>query len=890
MARKKQAFKTLKDAISPGEKIEPGPNMVSRKLAAYWKDQINTLDQAQSRWVKRGNDIIKRFRDERNRASEEGQRRMNLLWANIKILKPAVYGKPPVPIIERRFLDKDPVGRLSSMMLERTIRNEINLNDFHNALNRAVYDYLLPGRGIVWARYEPKIGNGPSLPVSEASNMEDELSKIMNDGHVEPDDSPEEDKLENTEERLLTESVPLDYIDWKDFYIFPPKARVWSEVQAIGKKVMMSKAECMERFGDEIGEDMKPDTEPMGSETERQAYSDTAVFQDINERNRAVFEIWCKTDMRVYWTSPGYEYLCDVKNDPLQLKSFFPVPEPLSATLTNDSMIPVPDYLEYQDQAIQIDELTTRIAMLAKVCKIAGTYDAANGPLKRLVQETLENQLIPVDSWAAYAEKGGVQGSVSFLPLKEIQECLNTLILVRQQAMQDLDMITGISDVIRGTTDSRETLGGIRLKNNNAGTRLTERQNEVARFARDVVGLIAEIVSKHFDDKTIIEASGIRYEEELQPENVKDEIRTKIKQKESESSQNQQPQQQAQPQQVQPNQGMAPQPQQQPGSNVVPFQPNGAAPQPPPQPPPMQDEEKEDPLDSAADIIIDAKIDAAIKLLRDDVRRNYRIDIEVDSTILGDAMQERQDASEFIQALTGFIQAAETIAQGMPYAVPLLGRLMQFGVRKFRTGRDLESCVDTFIAKAEQMVKDAENNPKPDPEEMKNQIQIQLAQLKLQSEEKRQQFEAQRNQQEQEAQRRNDIRDFQKQQAEDQREMQKMEMEMQFKREELQLKREELQMKHQITVQEAQMKMHQATQQHQLEVEHGHMEAQQQHVEHQQAMEQGEQQHKQAMEQGATAHSQKMQQGEQQHKQKVTHQKEVMAQKSKELKSRGPKK
>jgi hypothetical protein len=178
-----------------------------------------------------------------------------------------------------------------------------------------------------------------------------------------------------------------------------------------------------------------------GGVFDRRDFKDTGIFQDINERSITVYEIWNKVDRRVYWVSPGYEYLCDVKDDPLELENFFPCPKPLFSTHTNDSLIPVPDFIEWQDQAMQVDELTQRINLLSKACKVAGTYDASNGALKRLLDESSENILIPVDQWAVYAEKGGVEGSISFFPLKEIQEVLRTLQEVRAQCMQDLDVV-----------------------------------------------------------------------------------------------------------------------------------------------------------------------------------------------------------------------------------------------------------------------------------------------------------------------------------------------------------------------------------------------------------------------------------------------------------------
>ena len=144
-----------------------------------------------------------------------------------------------------------------------------------------------------------------------------------------------------------------------------------------------------------------------------------------------VYEIWSLTDKTVYWIAEGYDFLCDRKDDPLNLENFFPCPRPLFANATTGTLTPVPDYIEYQDQAIQIDELTQRISMLSKACKIAGVYNAQAKDVQRLLNESVENELIPVDDWAAFAEKGGVEGQISFLPLKDIIGVINELTQIK---------------------------------------------------------------------------------------------------------------------------------------------------------------------------------------------------------------------------------------------------------------------------------------------------------------------------------------------------------------------------------------------------------------------------------------------------------------------------
>lgn len=782
----KDIKKLTKSKIS---KIKSGENVISRKLASFWKEQIEYVDESNKGWIKRGKHVVNRYRDTRSKLENDSQRRMNILWTNVSIMDPAIYSKCPLPIVDRKFLDRDVTGRLSSQILERGLRSEVKINGLHTSISAAVKDYLLPGRGQVWIRYEPEIEQGPSLPSDSTSMMEDELDKIFKDSDIEDEETPEEEKLENTGEQLLAERALVDYIDWKDFYMFPAKARRWEEVQAVGKRIYISKHEAIERFGEEIGSKMRSNTVVLGSINERDNWSDTSIFQDINERDIIVFEIWNKTDKRAYWISTGYNYLCDIKEDPLKLKKFFPCPRPLNATMTNDVIQPVPDYHEWQDQAIQIDELTQRIAMLARACKVAGTYDAANGGLKRLMSESTENQLIPVDNWAMHAEKGGVKGSISFMPLEEIQSCIQTLQEVKQEQKQDLDEITGLSDILRGTTDSRETLGGLRIKNNNAGTRLSKRVADVVDFACETVQIVAEVMCKHFDDNTLIEASGILYEEELQPDFVIEEYQSKMA---SQLSSQPQPQQQV-PQGPQ-------QPQQQSQNNVVPFPPQQQQPAQQPQQPQMQPSPQLGGVLPQPDpaMLIAEKIKKAIDLLRDGIATEYRIDIETDSTVFGDIMQEREDASEFLGGVTEFMDKMSNVMHTIPEAAPFLGKALQFAVRKYRTGRDLESEIDVLVEKFIKKAKDAAANPQPDPEQQKAQAELQKIQLEAQAQKENDDRAAK-------LQESNDQREFQLQQADDQRKMmmqrddderenKKAALEMSIKEREFELEKEKMYM------------------------------------------------------------------------------------------------
>jgi hypothetical protein len=112
----------------------------SMKIADFWTDQIEKIgkDKGYTQFVKRGHKIEARYRDERNRSDEDNRRRYNSLWSNVEILKPAIYGKTPLPLAERKFGDKDPIARGAAQILERALRNEIEICGFNEAIAQAV--------------------------------------------------------------------------------------------------------------------------------------------------------------------------------------------------------------------------------------------------------------------------------------------------------------------------------------------------------------------------------------------------------------------------------------------------------------------------------------------------------------------------------------------------------------------------------------------------------------------------------------------------------------------------------------------------------------------------------------------------------------------------------
>jgi hypothetical protein len=124
-----------------------------------------------------------------------------------------------------------------------------------------------------------------------------------------------------------------------------------------------------------------------------------------------------------------------------------------------------------------------------------------------MLTEGYDNILIPVDNWAMFAEKGGVKGQVDWLPLDVVVQALGQLQAHREAIKGQIYELTGINDVVRGNTKASETLGAQELKSKFASVRIQKLQDEVTRFAEEILQIKAEILCKHFEPTILAEMS-----------------------------------------------------------------------------------------------------------------------------------------------------------------------------------------------------------------------------------------------------------------------------------------------------------------------------------------------------------------------------------------------
>jgi len=617
--------------------------------AAQWLDEISQAEKDLSTWTHRVKKVERIWLDQRSE-SDSLKRQYALLWANISVLQPAVYAKAPQPVVTRRFSDRDPIARNVSEVMERSLSTIFDHADINSCMMSVRDNFLVVGQGTAWVRY---------VPTFEAQQFE------VEGGQQEV-------------EALADETLAFDFVHWSDF--LRPKARRWEDLPWVGRRVYLDDATGEQRFTKEVWDKVKANRDRPRDELGKYAPKGQAC----------VYEIWSKRDKKVIWLAKGYaDAFLDDKPPLYDLKGFFPCPKPAFATLPTDSLEPVPDYVFYQDQAEEVNKLTARIGALEDALKLVGFYPAgAEGGISALIESALsagtDNKMIPVPSWAAFTQGGGTKQMIEWLPVEQVLLVVKGCVELRKQLIDDVFQITGISDIIRGQGQASETATAQNIKAQWGGIRIRDRQSELARFARDLTRIAAEIVAEKFQPETLWRLSSMTFPTAEQ------------------KAQAQQAAQAIQQQAI-----MAQQPPPMPGQ--PPGQPMGQPPAGQPAPP-----QKAPDLPPQIKQILDSPTqEDLMSLMQDDGLRSYRIDIETDSTIAADEQAEKQSRQEFVTVLGGMLSQAVPVAQQVPELVPVIGEALLFLTRAYRTGRQLEDTIETAVAAIEDKAKMAINQPPP---------------------------------------------------------------------------------------------------------------------------------------------------------------------------------
>lgn len=590
-------------------------------MAQRWGTEISAARQELRKFHDDAKKIVHRYLDKRDDFGRD-ESRVNLFWSTMKVMFSMLYARPPKADVSRSWQDSDDdQARVAGTILQRLLNRSFadNMSAWDAAVRNGIEDWLVVGMGQVWLRYEVK--TEPYLVEAVIDPMTGTELVPATEG-----------------ERITHEDAACDYVYWEDFFWSP--ARTWAEVRWVARRVYMTKDQLVERFGEEIARII-----PMDRPSKSTNLQETPKHDPWNKAE--VFEIWCKENRKVYWYAVGAEVILDVKDDPLKLDEFFPCPKPLVANTTTSNFMPRADYIFAQDQFNELDEINTRITWLTRAAKVAGVYDKSAGDsVGRMFSQAAENQLIPVDNWAMFAEAGGVKGKVDFAPIDQIVNCIERLRQYRQDKVMQIYEVLGVSDVMRGSSKASETATAQQIKAQFGSTRVQLMQFYIAEWISHALKIKAEIICKHWQPETIIRRSNIERTPDAQL----------------------------------------------------------AGP--------------------------------AIQLLKDEEMAEYRITVEADSMAAMDWAEERDAAVQFLQGMGAYISQVMPLVQQAPAAGPVLMKLMQWGLAKFRVSSEIETVIDQAVASMQQEMNQPEEPQGPTPEQQIEQAKLQLEAEKIQSNER----------------------------------------------------------------------------------------------------------------------------------------------------------
>jgi hypothetical protein len=656
---------TRHDDLEYNPSLEP-------KSAKAWINLLEESEKAFEDWNDRCDNIDKRYASNERLAGMGREREFQMLWANIEVLKPTIYAKAPVPVVVPKFKDRRPVYQAASELMERCCVVSFDLARIDELMKLVRDDVILYSRGVAWCRYESASKGG----------------------------------------QYDFERVCIDHKNRRDF--LHGLARNWREVPWVAAASYLTREEARNRFKKYSGFAYQ--------EAEYKVDRDAEEIGGTDNRERAKFwEIWHKEMRRVVWVAKGCEDILDEDDPHLKLEGFFPCPKPAYATVQPGSLIPVPEVLQYRDQLDEINDLTGRIHALSQALTAKGFYPAGAGELAEAIETAIKINtpgvvMVPISNWAAF---GGSKETIIWMPIAEIATTVQTLIMVRKQVIDDIYQVTGLADIMRGSTDARETLGAQELKTQFGSTRIRDKQQELVRIARDLVAISGQIMTEEFDQVTLIEMSQTQLPTQKMQQQQVMQLTQEIEQQQQQWAQAQQDPRFAELQQT-----------------------NAQAVQ-------QAEEQMQQAVETGQQTLkrIHEKptLEQVMRFLKDNKSKAFTLDIETDSTVMIDENGEKERRAEFIQVLTPMLQQVGQMVTATPESAEFCGALLKFATAPYRAGRELDGAVDNLI----ELMKAEQGKPKgKDPLTAQNETALQIEQMKVDAIKARDQTEAQLKQQE----------------------------------------------------------------------------------------------------------------------------------------------
>lgn len=666
----------------------------TNNAVVYWLNEIDAAKKREKDYRKDGQRILDIYSGKDPEITP-----FNVLFSNTETLLPALYSSIPRPIVNRRFKDDDPLGKEAATAGQRVLEFLVDTNvegyeTFDEAMRMATLDALLPGRGITCVKYDASIGQLPTESVDEEVPAAEDASAAGATDQVGNVAEPAEYKA--------SELVCTETRSWDRVYF--GYAKKWSKVPWVAFEEYIDREEATRLFGEDIASKIVYTEIEEKKETDDDTDSNmrgSADDRNQGERKTAlIYQIWDKDGGKKirYVCSQMKEQFLKVEDDPLGLTGFFNMPKPMHFIEKSNDLTPVAMYTIYENQAKEINRLTIRINRLVEAIKARGAYDGELGDDLAQIMEGDDNTLIAAEKGASISAEKGFQNAIWFMPIENLVATLMQLYQAREQAKRVIYEITGISDIIRGSSVASETATAQNIKSQWGTMRLKRLQKEVQRYSRDLLRMMLEVAATKFDEETWAKMTGLPFltgEQRAQLDMVVTAAKQQAQQMQM-TGQKPTPEQMQQVQQIQ-------------AELQKPVWPQ------------------------------------VLEMLRNDTQRAYRIDIETNSTIEPEAVEDQKNISELMNALAQYLNGVgPLVAKGVLPFEAAQSMLLAI-TRRFRFGTDIEDYIKQMKAPPPEGAEDAEAK-KAEAQAAQQERQFKLAELdrKDKAEQRKQAMEAER--------------------------------------------------------------------------------------------------------------------------------------------------
>lgn len=563
-----------------------------KDLGDLWRKRIAKDEKAHGDWRKEA-ERVQKIHDQESDEGTKGNQSFNVLWSNTQIQHGALYSNTAKPDIRKRYTDTQGPAKEASQLLERAIMYCQDMTDFDGAIDCVVDDSLVAGLGLPRVKLDVETG-----PV------------------VGPDGQPVMGADGKPAEQVQSIMVMVEHVPWSSFGWEPVQR--WSDVDWAFIKHKKRREDIEKRYGVKL-------TEKDGKE-----------LPDMVD----LYECFDKRKKEIVILADGEEKPLKVIPDTLKLKDFYPFPKPIIFYEKSKSFTPRPEYIFYEPQADSLDQITKRIKAITKAIKEVGVYDSSLSEKLGTVSKQADGTFVPIDGLMAKLNGNDWRNVLATLPMDDKIKVLEVLSAQQAAEKEEIYELTGISDIVRGSTSASESATAQSMKGHYADMRFARKRKAVNWCIRGTFRIMSELLAEHAPAEVLTKMTGV----EVTPE-----------------------------------------------------------------------------------------IDA---LLRDEVARNFTIDVETDSTIAADENNEREQKLTFLKTVTEYLNQLLPAIQGGAMPLELAKEVLLMVVSGWKYGRSLEDYINAI---------GDENSPEQQVMMLQQQLQQcqqQMAEMQAQSQQIGQQMQA----------------------------------------------------------------------------------------------------------------------------------------------------